>query len=178
LVPKARIIAAQFHLREDGTYELFSLWHFQQHERGHWYYHCYDVDWCKRDQSYVFHQSGGGPTPIEIDGLYWASEGAPITERPCQLVDDDARERNATRRLPEVPIDIEGCADVLDWLENTAQDEGTEYCSVCDDRLPTDDLCEHIWWCEETAWYSTPDERRLDCACEECTSRLAEAQDA
>ena len=34
-------------------------------------------------------------------------------------------------------------------LEECGGDESTEWCSICDDRLPDTLLCEHLYWCDE-----------------------------
>jgi hypothetical protein len=29
-------------------------------------------------------------------------------------------------------------------------------CSICNDSLPVEDLCDHVWWCETDGWYRGP----------------------
>jgi hypothetical protein len=38
-------------------------------------------------------------------------------------------------------------------------DEGVEWCEICQDTLPCNEPCEHIWWDEEAGEFSTPQER-------------------
>jgi hypothetical protein len=139
----------------------------------------YDVEW-SRHYGYMFHNSsGGGAKTVEVSGIYFMSGDVTVEEFPCQFVDHRdrspfngkrtkaVRKRNRTRRLPVLPkaFDMDGCANLLEWLEQHAIQSDAVYCSVCRDYYPTSDewnMCEHIWWCEKTGWWSTPSER---CKC-------------
>jgi hypothetical protein len=124
----------------------------------------YDVDWSRTYRCYVYHMSGCGgfARPLEVDGIYYASVGAPIRETPSRLVDERSRRRNATRRLARLPKAFSGGENILRWLEQNGINDEAIWCAACRDWLPGSDLCRHVWWCDRTGAYSTPDER---CAC-------------
>ena len=141
----------------------------------------YDVEYSKT-HGYMYHLSGGGPALVTVSGLYWVDGPASIVERPCALVDGSdsppwrktkaIRDRNRTRRLRSLPVefldnqqvDSQRPRNLWDWLTTNGMETDTVYCSVCKDSMPREDqyLCSHIWWCERTCEYSTPDER---CTC-------------
>lgn len=159
----------------------------------------YDVDWCKRDGQYLFHQSGGGGSwPQEARGIYWRTDGFRVKERAaqwCSVGEDGAidraatkytRMRNRTRRLRLLPKEFRGAkhfeyrfplkaivaaGDLLDWLEQNGQQEESVFCGECGDDLPGDDLCVHCWWCEAVGWYVTPTEGEVcfDADCRGCS---------
>jgi hypothetical protein len=68
-----------------------------------------------------------------------------------------ARKRNKTRRLA-MPIDLDGCVDILHYLECRGIQQEAVWCSTCKDHLPEEELCEHCWWCDTVGDYVTPDE--------------------
>lgn len=153
----------------------------------------YDVVWSRRD-GYLFHNSGCGGGPlVEVMGHYHVSgDAAVIRERAatwCSARDrppwlgkrtQKIRRRNATRRLRQLPLCIDGMQpgwDILDWLENNAIQEDAVYCAECDDWLSgeSNEPCDHVWWCDKSGWWSTPSERcrcgsRAVCSGEEETS--------
>ena len=173
-----RAIVAEFHKDPGGRLELFSLVSIDKDGREYLWRTAYDVDRSRR-YGYLFHESGaGGRGAVPVSGIYFASGDVSVKETPCQLV--DARERspwrgkrtrairhrNRTRRLRALPkaFDLEPGWDLLDWLEHRAINEEAVWCAECRDRLPSDELCAHCWWCEATGWYSTPSER---CGCKD-----------
>lgn len=177
-----RKLVAEFHKTAGKRLELFSVVTLEDvtlHDgRKGISRSIYDVDW-SRTYGYVFHESGaGGWGPIEVSGIYWASEGMDLKELPTQLVSSDdnppwksketlaIRKRNRTRRLPVLPkaFRSEAGKDLLDWLERNAIEDETVWCSTCRDRLPERDICRHCWWCDKNGSYSTPDER---CECKD-----------
>lgn len=166
-----KAVVATFYLRGDGGCELSSVYTLEDGCTGT---SGYDVDWCEATQEYVYHCSSGGfPLPLEIGGVYWSLRPEYVCEKPCALVDESSRKRNTTRRLVELPEEFRGDGDLSDWLEENCRESDVEYCSICKSYMPTADTdapCEHIWWCEKNAMWSTPDER-LDCDCEECTQQ-------
>lgn len=170
---KARVILAEFFLHEDGRYELRSLytWSKSLSRRG-WggRLSTYDVDWCRRDGCYLFHMSGtGGKPPLDVSGPYWTPSTRYVREVPCELVHEGARQRNKTARLVQIPVDLQGCEDLLQYLQTHEREETSVFCQTCRDDLPSDDLCAHCWWCDRTEWFSTPQERSRGCRCEACT---------
>ena len=181
-----RELVGEFFEAEDGTIRLNALTVFQD-ERTHRSKHIYDVDYSK-EYGYIFHMSGGGGgrgQVIEVSGLYFVVGKLKVIEKEAQWVDSQdrppwvgektlaIRKRNATRRLTELPLMFVGAedGDLLAWLENSAIESESVWCSICDDCFPGEnncDLCVHCWWCDKTGWWSTPSER---CACkdrEEC----------
>lgn len=170
-----RQIIAEFYKNPKRRFELFSLTAIEKvtgHDgKQHLQQSGYDVD-LSRQYGYIFHMSSAGHFPLAVSGPYYASEGLELVEKPCLLCGADC-ERNRTRRLRKLPkgFDLEQREDLLDWLENNAIESDAVYCSICRDWFPGDnecDLCEHVWWCDATGWYSTPTER---CGCanrEEC----------
>ena len=161
-------VVAEFHLREDGRYELFSVFTLEDGCLGT---SGYDVDWCESTQEYVYHCSSGGTRlPMDISGIYWSRNPEDVREVPSRLVGKASRKRNKTRRLTELPVEFQGDGDLFNWLEYNCRESDIEYCSICKSYMATadtDEPCEHIWWCEKHATWSTPPER-LDCDCEDC----------
>lgn len=181
-----REIIAEFHKTAGKRLELFSLITIEEKE-GHdgqkvLSRSIYDVDW-SRTYGYVFHESGsGGRDVVEVSGIYWVSGGSKVRELPTTLVSSSDKppwkskatlaiqRRNRTRRLRKLPkvFHLEEGQDLLAWLEREAIEDETVWCSTCRDWLPSQDICRHIWWCDRSCSYSTPDER---CKCkdrEEC----------
>jgi hypothetical protein len=108
----------------------------------------YDVDWSKALGEYWYHCSGGGPGPHEATGIYWASPGANIVETECRLVDPEARERNKTRRLTELPEWFAPHKTVREFLERECTEGQGAWCDACG-WLPDDQHCEHCYWCDD-----------------------------
>ena len=173
-----RDIVAEFHKNPGGRFELFSLNVVDKK-----FHRTYDVDW-SRTYGYIFHESGAGQAPVEVSGVYWTNKDLEVKEFPCTLISpsDKApyrsketrriRARNRTRRLRKLPkaFRLDLGQDLLGWLFRHGIEDETVWCSACRDRLPSESLCEHCWWCEKSFLYSTPDER---CECgdrEKCES--------
>lgn len=208
---KDRKILATFFRHEDGRLELnhvsvlaaceYKLGPYaDRHVRCRGHLTGYDVDWCKRDRQYVYHNSsGGGPLPETVTGIYWCSSGYPVKERAAQWcsanyedgrIDAETRyirARNRTRRLKQLPKEFRDCwiklpngtrfrqesDDLLDWLEHHGTEEDAVFCVECEDDFPGDDLCEHCWWCDSAGWYVTPSEGEpcFDRECYGCSNR-------
>lgn len=167
---------AIFHKRPNGHFELFSVYTSGPdftHTTG------YDVDWCKRDGLYYYHMSSGGPLlpdhPMPVDGIYWSERPDIVKEQPSTLVNAASRKRNKTRRLARIPKAFTRdrwksnatYPDIFAWLEDNGVQGSVNYCSECEDEIPDDQPCEHIWWCEEHGLWSTPSER-IECICADC----------
>jgi hypothetical protein len=110
-----------------------------------------------------------------------ALDGLHIVEKPAQWVDardefpfdnqprtQAIRKRNRTRRIGKLPkvFYLQPGHDLLDWLHRNAIEGDSVWCSTCKDVMPGGDcdLCEHVWWCDKTGDYSTPNSR---CECED-----------
>lgn len=96
----------------------------------------YQIEWCRRDRCLYSHMSGFGGNPY-LSGYdpYWALPDVSLAGivRPELRLD----------RMPP-PFTFEAILELV----GDGCDE-THYCSVCDDHLPTEHLCGHIWHCEE-----------------------------
>lgn len=132
----------------------------------------YDVDYSRDRGCHLYHMSGAGGTGLpEVSGIYAISgEPAEVNESPCNLVDEASRIRNATHRLTSIPpqFRLEKGWDFLDWLGQNGIHGDAIWCAKHRDFLHEDSPCEHIWWCNRTGTWSTPDDR---CECkdrEEC----------
>lgn len=158
-----RTVIVEFYKRYNGRLEIFSV---TAQEDDHPGMSIYDVQHSK-GYGYFFHLSGGGfRLPAEVNGIYWSAAKGDVVETPCLIVGRAARKRNKTRRI-SLPKWFEG-KDALVWLQDNAIEEEPVYCSECDDWQHPDHPCEHIWWCEETALWSSPGERIKTCNCEQC----------
>jgi hypothetical protein len=127
----------------------------------------YDVEWCKRDQRYYFHNSGSGVgEALTVYGnvggttTYWAARDVKV------VVKGEAKVRRV--------VQARGRKDFEKALagngSGTFSERRCEYCPTCDDYLPSEDtnrLCDHVWWCDDTGDWSKPG-YRCDWDCEEC----------
>lgn len=171
-----RSCVAQFIKGSGGRLELWSITYMEEKvsRDGAAYVSrdYYDVETSRR-YGYIFDQSGGGGgnKPVVVDSPYFVTGDARVVERPnrlcCWPLDETGRrtrkmrKRNRTRRLTNLPpyFDLEPGEDLLQWLQRTAIEQDAVYCSECSDFFPEDSLCNHIWWCDKAAWWSTPGER-------------------
>lgn len=144
----------------------------------------YDVDW-SRTYGYIFDQSGcgGGRDPVKVRGLHYiCGDEIDLIPEPCTWCDGHHKERkrrtklirrvNRTRRLQSLPrgIELRPGEDLLDYLERDGIQGDSVWCSICCDHFPESSLCQHIWWCDRSCWWSTPSDR---CKCkdrEECNA--------
>lgn len=173
---KVTTFVAEFQKDARGRLDLWSLVTFEEDGRGVTRRY-YDVDWSKQFGCYVFDCSGvGGSDTVEVSGIYFAKGPVLIKENPTTLVHGAdhppwtspetlaIRARNLTRRLKALPRRYR-CGrggNLLNWLRDNGIEQPSVWCSECQDRFPDDQTCEHIWWCDTTAWHSTPSER---CGC-------------
>lgn len=106
------------------------------------YDHKFDMEWCKRDGCLYADESGDGYYLENGEHKYWTIPGIePTVNGICPAPLEN--------RLTDLPESYQG--DLWDW----ANEGGCEYCSICDDMLPTEDLCNHIGGDDESGW-STP----------------------
>ena len=106
----------------------------------------YDFEWCKAHAELYYDESGGGPTAFAEgarDDHWWARSDLREDVHILGVL--------AANRLKELP------AEWRDPFRN-AMDEDTTWCEICKDYWPDSDLCQHIWWCEECGWWTTPTE--------------------
>jgi hypothetical protein len=103
----------------------------------------YDVDWCRRDRTLYYHCAGYSAY-VEGYGPYWMRDG--------RGVDPPDRSRE---RLEE--IDAKWLDPEMPWGEES----DTEWCDVCQDRLPVgydivgdDAPCPHLVWEDGNGWLS------------------------
>lgn len=164
-------VIAELHKDKRGKLKLFSL---VTSDANGTYGKTYDVDWCKRDGRYYYHMSGCGPLPNYVSGIYWCYSLAMVKEKPSTIINAASRKLNATRRLRRVPPSFMKSSyggtrytEIFDWLQNECIEDSTNCCSMCDDMIPDEGPCEHIWWCEKLALWSTPSDR-YNCECEDC----------
>ena len=160
-------IIAEFFFRPNGRRELSQLY---VQEPGSKSWSGYDVDFSKA-YGYVFHNSSDGCGPVPVSGPYWTNAGTgAVIPQPSRLCDKRTRKLNGTHRLSRIPIEFRTHqywqdrkpTDLLDWLEQNAIESDVVWCSTCNDCFPTDNMCEHCFWCEKIGWYSTPSE---PCSC-------------
>lgn len=182
-----RTILAEFQKEASGRLLLFSVNVFE--DSGAYVGRTiYDVE-RSRKYGYMFDQSGaGGGCAVEVRGIYFL--GGPVkvsvTERPTDLVSGNdkppwrspeskrIRERNRTRRLNKLPKEFrcDNGGDLMMWLGRNAIQQDSVWCSKCRDRVPGDDLCQHVRWCDQRSWYVTPDDVCTSCIGGTCKDRF------
>lgn len=173
-----------FQVNLDCSFELFAVVARQIYRDGSYSLEHYDVDLSKEWGYFYQLSGGGGRLPVSVDGVYHRADGLLVEEKPTQLclcgpdgVDAAStkylRGVNRTRRLSRLPREFRGEVDILEWLERNGIQDDTVYCSVCDDRLPSENLCCHCWWCDTDGWYVTPTEGKIcfDADCRDCSQR-------
>jgi hypothetical protein len=111
----------------------------------------YNVEYCKSyEQFYYSCSRGGGDLAVEQPRNFYIEE---------EFIDKCVGfEEYKEARLIEFPYTQK---EWEEWVEDALEGE-TVYCCECDDELPTErypEPCDHVWWCDECGWWSTPDER-------------------
>lgn len=133
----------------------------------------YSFEWCQRDECLYWHESGSGrdiPLNMLVDKGTWRFWLAPgevaFTSHWSQKLRRSFRrrvpERHPSRMAEEsecVKVDpVSGCPRCF-----AASMSDVIYCRRCDDHLPTDwvgdEICPHIWWCDECSDFIYPGER-------------------
>lgn len=165
-----RVVAIIYH--HDGKdnrllpFNVFTVDHENPPDNG-WIAGLYDFDWCQRDETLYYHYSGGGgrfyigaicePNKPPRCAVWWDSKivfptnGGSLSNRKLS---NQTVQRFGYDTL-DAPLPIDG---EVNPFENSCMDS-VEYCSKCNDHLPTENPCSHIWWCEKCADYSKPGER-------------------
>ncbi|KKN58764.1 hypothetical protein LCGC14_0548590 [marine sediment metagenome] len=92
-------------------------------------YDIYDFEWSKQSNCLLYHQSGGGSWPYGITAKeYWVK-----AEALPSLVINKIR---AKQRVDFDPTD----------LFNDNWGVSAQWCSICEDFAPTEEVCKHLWW--------------------------------
>ncbi len=167
---------AEFQLEADGSYRIHSLYTVSREIArydGKEYIGItgWDVDWIEHDQEYAYHQSsGGGSLRHTVSGIYWRHPSMlhMVREETARYVDRTFRKRNKTRRIRRIPIDLDGEADLMQFLENRGSETEVYYCSICKQYLPDDDECEHVWQCDDGSKRGPGAEEQDPCDDEDC----------
>lgn len=135
----------------------------------------FDVEWCRRDETYFFDKSGSGP---DNQGIYLHRLIGPkgrIWLAPGYFCYDGGKAHIRDR----ISLDEFGYAVLPKYPGNPFADaieQDCQSCSICEDYLPVENLCEHVWWCRTLGWYAGPgaDEPSKPCKdpdCEDCRSQ-------
>jgi hypothetical protein len=120
-------------------------------------HNAYDFYWCQRDGCHYYHDSGGGgasdghfvghynePNSCQI----WTAPGvtfcdyAPGQSLECVAVSESELTARGYERIA-APLLEDGQCNPFEVA--TEQDGLMVYCSICDDWLPSDSLCRHIY---------------------------------
>lgn len=123
----------------------------------------FDVNWCERDRKYYFHNSGYGPGPIFLSGSadpkkirfkFWAAANMTFTGW--------SEKTQKTRKLTAAQIKNLGYdrVDEFKWTDDITvgndmydrppAEEGECYwCDQCQDMLPEEDKCDHVFVCRD-----------------------------
>lgn len=133
----------------------------------------YDFDWCKRDQTTFFEQSGRGP---DNKGIYLHRLISPkgrIWLAPGYFCYDGGKSHSQDRISPDEIHLVFGYAVLSKYPGNPfvdAVEQTSHHCSICEDFLPVEDLCDHVWWCYTLGWYVGPgaDEPSKPCKAPGC----------
>lgn len=155
-----KVVGIEFAHEPENTeypWQPFSI--FTPYDSGNGYDE-YNMDYCKGDDVFAYHLSGGSPNisvyPRE-GSYYWFNPS-------CQ------GHITKSGSNGDESIDIETVSKPLPISEEQLQEifshawEGhTEYCSKCDDRIfvdswGTNQPCKHIRWCDPCGGWSTPSE--------------------
>lgn len=109
----------------------------------------YDIEYYKANDQLFADYSGGGLYMEGADNKYWLAAGYELP-----IINGSGNPAPPENRLKRKPRKYTG--NLWDW----AISGQCMYCSVCDDMIPEDALCSHVWWDSETGWWSTPDDRK------------------
>lgn len=108
--------------------------------------HYYDIDYCRRDDQFYIDMSGGSLYLEWPDNLWWAECGVyPTINGTDKLAPIGNR-----IELPGEYLDEEG--QPLD-VEMWASHDRCIACEVCQDNIPTDDLCDCLEWSDNKGDY-------------------------
>jgi hypothetical protein len=165
-----RVIAIEYQWIDKGwrPFDVFTI----KNGSTSLYCHQWDFDWCRRDGVLIYRCTGSG------GGVYFGplcepnhkSETAPRlwwdrafpNPRGCQIKSKPVTERTINRwgyRIIGAPLLLKSS-----WGDTTNPFEVGEYgdttwCARCMDHVNTENLCSHIWFCDECGNYSSPSDR-------------------
>lgn len=169
---RRRVIFVEYH---DGRpHEVIARTRHRGHDgKPYHVIEYYDFDWCKRDECLYYHESGSGGDaeftlyPCTAPYQVWAAPGV-------SLIRKDKMDGYHPATILDEPL----FGWPNDRLFDMAEESETEHCPTCGDDLPsedTDELCDHVWWCDSAGWWSKPGERCQD-DCEDCRERDRETR--
>lgn len=151
---------------------------------------CFDFDWCRRYGMLYQHMSGCGGDIRAVLGClanpteppsweFWAAPGLPLYRagkswrRPIRVRNQVEMIDHGYRplRQPRLLTAWDGTKSRNPF--DAAEHDSTVYCRRCKDDLPSDNVCEHLYWCDDCGeWYY--EDNRMDhdsetfrCECED-----------
>jgi len=119
----------------------------------------WDVNWCERDQDYYVHETGGWTGRLYLNRMiegcqekFWAADGIEFcldTGGYDEITPEQVASLGYVRvLLPELPED----------LTKTCEEQSCQWCESCDDMIPDNGLCSHMYWCGLCGVVITEDE--------------------
>jgi hypothetical protein len=158
-----RVVAVEYHPLNNRLFpvSVFTMSNDGSPRDG-WISGLYDFAWCKRNGALYYDLSGSGgrfyihplcrPNDPPRCALWWERSLVwPTNGGNC-----------SHRRLSDKTVRRFGYDILANPLGNPFDDAcwgNTEYCVRCDDHLPADELCSHVWWCEKCGDFSKPGSR-------------------
>jgi hypothetical protein len=158
----------------------------------------WDFEWCKRDRTCYFHQSGtGGGDPLQCEvhrfthpdpppGAIWCASDVVLTrwisaeKTDVQIRSDVTLLKMGYVRLAR-PLLLRGNGKRSrnPFLTSDEVDTHILWCERCKDHIPGDAECEHIEWCDRCSWWIYGDTHvRLDSHDDKPTVHDGEDDDA
>lgn len=121
------------------------------------------VNWCKRDQCFYAHEVGswtGWPYLHQLvqgaRGKVWL-DSAVTGGRDNEPLTPEQINALGYEILPDRPT-----------LPNLAYDSDCYYCERCDDMIPDDDPCDHVYWCNECGMSLDKQTEACEHYCDRC----------
>lgn len=131
-----------------------------------------DVNYCRRDDMLYRNEVGSWAGRVYlselVDGVrhrLWAAEDITF----CRSGSD---EMLSVSEISELGYELDQDSpkprlSPYDWTEGS-----TYYCKRCDDNLPDQDHCEHVYWCGECGTLQDKKTERCEHYCAECECEL------
>lgn len=110
------------------------------------YYEYFDIDYFRKSDMLYYHKSGGGGKCLNVyrEHKYWAAN------RITVMANDDQGEEILALKENLIAIPEKYSGPIDDW----ACDGETVWCTVCQDNLPNDDICRHLFWSKSRRWWA------------------------